>query len=97
MSHINYSSAFYYKGKLVNNHQLSYDKNDFMVDTEFGPTWESFGSDNVILLDDDDTVCYFKWFVTGSNNKVYATKNGDIILNYNQIKNGKRLRKIDVV
>jgi hypothetical protein len=50
-----------------------------------------------ILLDDDDTVCYFKWFVTGSNNKVYATKNGDIILNYNQIKNGKRLRKIDVV
>ena len=83
---------FYYMGNLVHNSDLSFNKEDFTVDTEFGPTYESFGSDLVVLL--DDTVCYFKWFAAaGSNDKVFATKEGDFVLNYNQIKNGKRLRK----
>jgi hypothetical protein len=89
------NSKFYYKGSLVNNYSVSYDKNDFIVDTEFGPTFESFGSDCVILY--DDKVCYFKWFITNSNNKVFATQYGDIVLNYDQIKTGKRLRKLDLV
>ena len=82
---------FYYKGQSVYNGELSYDKEDFIVDTVFGPTYESFGSDNVILL--DDVVCYFKWFISGTNDKVYATKYGDVVLKYDQIKNGQRLQK----
>ena len=85
------SNPFFYNGNLVYNSDLTYDKEDFTVDTEFGPTFESFGSDHVILL--DDIVLYFKWFVVGSNDKVFATKDGDFVLDYSQIKNGKRLRQ----
>ena len=86
-------SGFFYKGKYVYPSTLSYNEDDFIVDTEFGPTFESFGSDNVILY--DDKVCYFKYFLnSGSNDKVYETKDGEIVLNYDQIKTGKRLRQI---
>jgi hypothetical protein len=84
-------SGFFYMGKYVNEQKLSYNQDDFKVDTVFGPTWESFGTDNVILY--QDKVCYFKYFNSGTNDKVYATKDGDIVLKYDQIKTGKRLRQ----
>jgi hypothetical protein len=88
-------SSFYYNGLLVDNNSVSYDKNNFIVDTKFGPTFESFGTDYVILL--DDQVCYFKFFVSHTNKKIFATQFGDFVLTYDEIKNAKRLRKVVIV
>ncbi len=72
--------------KFVPINKLDFNKENFYLDKNSSPTYESFNSEKIILLDDE--VCYFRFFVTNSNDKVFCTRHGDFILTYNDIRNG---------
>jgi hypothetical protein len=83
----------YHNGKNNFISELDFDIENFTVDNGEFRTFESFGKSNDYVIYIDRQVCYFKYYVTNSNNEVFATEYGDFILTPHQVKNiAQRLR-----
>lgn len=86
-------SLVYHNGKYNSISELDFNINNFIVDNSEFKTFESFGKCNDYVIYIDHIVCYFKFYVTNSNNEVFATEFGDFILTPHQVKNiAQRLR-----
>jgi hypothetical protein len=86
-------NQIYYKGKYYFPGQLDFNKDNFTVDNGPFKTFESFGKSNDYVILIDDRVCYFKFYITDSNNEVFASQYGDFILTPTVIKeSSQRLR-----
>jgi hypothetical protein len=86
-------SKVYYKGKDHFISELDFNIDNFTIDISEFRTFESFGKSNDYVIYIDRQVCYFKYYVTDSNNEVFATQMGDFVLTPHQVKNvAQRLR-----
>jgi hypothetical protein len=86
-----YNTPTFYRGKYYNKGQLDFNIAHF-DSTDESTTYETFGKsyDYVIYLDNE--VCYFKYFKTGSDDEIFATRFGEFSLTKNEIKHALRLR-----
>jgi hypothetical protein len=86
--------SIYHKGKYWSLKDLDFNKDNFTVDNGPYKTFESFGKSNDYVILIDDQVCYFQYYVTNSNNEVFATQYGNFVLSPTVIKqSSERLRK----
>ena len=79
-SKIYYRENYYFVG------ELDFNKDNFNVDNGPYKTFESFGKSNDYVILIDGQVCYFKFYVSNSNDEVFATQYGDFILTPTVIK-----------
>ncbi len=86
-----YNTPTFYRGKYYNKGQLDFNIAHF-DSTDESTTYETFGKsyDYVIYLDNE--VCYFKYFKTGSDDEIFATRFGEFSLTKNDIHQALRLR-----
>jgi hypothetical protein len=77
----------YHNGKYNLIGELDFNIDNFTIDNSEFKTFESFGKINDYVIYIDQRVCYFKYYVTDSNNEVFATEMGDYVLTPDQVKN----------
>jgi hypothetical protein len=77
----------YHNGKYNLIGELDFNIDNFTIDNSEFRTFESFSKSNDYVIYIDNRVCYFKFYVTDSNNEVFATEMGDYVLTPYQVKN----------
>ena len=82
-----YSTPVYHNGKYNLIGELDFNIDNFTIDNSEFKTFESFSKTNDYVIYIDQHVCYFKYYVTNSNNEVFATEMGDYVLTPDQVKN----------